>query len=207
MFRLRAIGFLATLGLAIALAGVCAGAESEMRIVLEHARPIDVAQSLSREFSALQSPVEIKTGERTGELIVVASKPIAAIIEQRARELDSRPAQAGGALLMEFAVIEEESDGAKHVIASPRVMSMPGQPAVVKVQGADRGLDLQVHPRKLGDGRVELGVACHTWRKTAGDKVSTRNVESRVVVASGKRITLQNTGDSRMSLELEVHTL
>jgi hypothetical protein len=188
-----------------------AGNEFERHIMLEHARPIDVAQTLSREFGTLKSPVQIKAGERAGELVVGADRSVGAIIEQRARQLDVGPAQASGAMMMEFAVVEEEADGSKRVVAAPRVVSMPGQPAVVQVKGEDRGLELKVHPTWLANGRIQLGVDCKSWHSqtdVAGkSKVHAREVHSSVVVANGKRITLQSGGDRRMSLEMEVHAL
>ncbi len=192
-------------------ASVFAGGDLDRHLVLEHARPADVAQALSREFGGLKSPVQIKTGERAGELVIAADRALAAVIEQRARQLDLGPSHTSGAVMMEVAVVEEEADGSRHVVASPRVVSMMGQQAVVKVKSDERGLDLQVKPTCLANGRIQLGVDCKSWRMLAGAggalKLHSREVHSRVVVANGNRITLRNSGDERLSLELEVHAL
>lgn len=192
-------------------ASVFAGGELDRHLVLEHARPADVAQALSREFGGLKSPVEIKTGERAGELVIAADRALGAVIEQRARQLDQGPARTSGAVMMEVAVVEEEADGSRHVVASPRVVSMNGQQAIVKMQSDERGLDLQVKPTRLANGRIQLGVDCKSWRMLGGAgaerKVHSREVHSKVVVANGNRITLRNSGDARLSLELEVHAL
>jgi type II secretory pathway component HofQ len=112
---------------------------------------------------------------------------------------------------MEVSVVEEEADGSRHVVAAPRVVSMMGQQAVVKVKSDERGLDLQVKPTCLANGRIELGVDCKSWRKLDSadgtQKLQSREVHSRVVVANGNRITLHSSGDERLSLELEVHAL
>ncbi len=121
-------------------------------------------------------------------------------------------AKAARPLQMEFSVVEQEADGSRHVIASPKVLTRDGDLATVRVRTqSGHGLNLVVSPKKLADGLVKLNVNCRSWREEsdgAGRKrLKSREVQSKVVVAEGRRIELKSGGDQRMTLELEIREL
>lgn len=121
------------------------------------------------------------------------------------------PAAKTGAMSMEFSVTETEADGRRRVIAAPRVITRPGQPAKVTVRTDDGGLDLNVKPTRLPGGRIRLGVSCKAWRESpdkAGKPArTTRRIRHEVIVAEGSRVELKSPEPHPMTLELAIRSL
>ncbi len=191
-----------------------AAADSEIierKILFEKGRVTAAASQLARQFADVRTPLNMEVDVDRNELTVSGHPMVVNLLEQKARRLDSRPSEPATAMLMEFSVIEKESDGSQQVIASPRLISRAGEDALIRVKQDDRGLNLRVNPIQRADGTIQLDVQCRSWRivPDAGGvrRVRTRRVDSEVVVSNRKRVTLTSGDDQQMQLELEVQAI